>query len=179
MQRPRVRVESKDLNAPPNDLVANLRRGYYLISPASHWQPLIWASLGAWVPMGCSRDISKPTVKPSGTSALLPIQDTVDLGILFQGESTVFDRWLKNTSGREVHVDKIEKSCECVDMKLSKSHLAPGERVLGVFTYDGNKELDFVGALAIEISLLDVEGNKAGRIEVPVEVVSKKEFPCP
>jgi len=97
------------------------------------------------------------------------------LGVVFQGESTRINQWVRNQSDKEIHTAKIEKSCECLDVRLSKSQIASGERVLAHFTYNGTKEPDFVGSLLIEVTFSDENEKNVGRIEVPIEVLSKKD----
>jgi hypothetical protein len=118
-----------------------------------------------------------PFAKPLNKSSRLPIEASIELGVIFQASLSNTSRWLTNQSDREIHVAKIEGSCECVDVRLSKSRIASGERVLAQCTYDGTKEPTFVGALAIDVILTNSEGNRIGKIDVSVEVRSKNDFP--
>lgn len=118
-----------------------------------------------------------PNENPSGTPASLPIEATIHLGVIVQGESTTFKQWVSNKGDKPVHVANIYTSCECVNLRLSKSQIAPGERVIALCSYDGKKEPDFLGSLLIEITISDENGNKVGRIEVPLEVISETDHP--
>lgn len=113
-----------------------------------------------------------PNENPSSTPSALPIEAKIDLGVIVKGESTTFQQWVSNKGDKPVLVANIYTSCECVNVRLSKSQIAPSERVIAQCSYDGKKAPDFLGSLLIEITLYDENGNKVGRIEVPLEVIA-------
>ena len=100
-----------------------------------------------------------------------PIQATIDLGVIYQGESAGTNRWVQNQSDKSIRIEKIETSCECVSLKFSKDEISPGEKILAQVSYNGEKEPDFVGALQIQVTLLDDNRHNVGIIQVPVEVI--------
>lgn len=108
---------------------------------------------------------------PKKSQALLPLQATIDLGVVIQGNSVELRSWVKNQSDKSVQVSIIESSCECLELKLSQKQVEPGERVLAHARFDGAREPAFVGALQIEVQLFDEKGMKTGKIEIPIEVV--------
>lgn len=126
---------------------------------------------------GCRPNASAPTLpkKSPLDSSGLQIQASVNLGVLGQGESGRIVQWVRNTSDKKIFITQIEKSCECLEVRLRSMELLPDDRVLAAFIYDGSKEPDFVGSLLIDVKLSDAEGNNVGRIEVAVEVVSGQE----
>lgn len=100
-----------------------------------------------------------------------PIQATIDLGVIYQGEPAGTNRWIQNQSNKSIRIEKIETSCECVNLKFSKEEISPGEKVLAHVSYDGAKEPDFVGALQIQVTVLDDNRHNVGIIQVLVEVI--------
>lgn len=124
---------------------------------------------------GCSNTAvpsnSAATALPNSTQKGLPLQGKFDLGVIFQRDSVRMNRWIKNQSDHAVEVTQIEKSCECLEVKLSPTKIGPGERTLAQLHYDGTKEPDFMGSLLIEVKLNDDKGNNVGLVEVPIEVI--------
>jgi hypothetical protein len=113
-----------------------------------------------------------PVAAPAAsTSPTLPVKATMDLGVVFQGESARLNAWIKNHSDHEIQATQIEKSCECLEVTLSRTKIAPGERVLVRLHYDGAKEPDFLGSLLIDVQLNDDSGKNVGQIDVPIEVI--------
>lgn len=131
--------------------------------------------------IGCAPTTSAPgsvsKESPSNAAAPLPIRATIELGVIVQGGSSRINQWLKNQSDKEIHLTKIETSCDCLGVRLSKTILAPRDRTLACFTYDGSQEPDFVGSLLIEVTFSDGNGLSVGKIEVPVEVLSMEDYP--
>ena len=132
------------------------------------------------VAIGCLNQAS-PTGSASGTkfgtgsksSESIPLKAVIDLGVIIQGESTETNRWIVNQSDKPILIAKIERSCECLEVRFPKPDIAPGQKALAQLVYDGAKEPDFKGSLQIEVTLSDETGNKIGVIQVPVEVVPK------
>lgn len=129
---------------------------------------------------GCSGNVPAPAGHAAQANQprmnKLPIEAKIDLGVIFSTESVVTNRWIRNQSDKPIHIAKVEKSCECIDLKLADFSLEPGKKVLAQVSYDGGKEPDFLGGLDIELTLLDEQGQKIGRINVPVEVVKPISF---
>ncbi len=118
----------------------------------------------------------KSSVDPVATTPP-SIRATIDLGVIIQGKSCAMNRWIRNDGDHPIHIVKIDKSCDCLDIRLSRSQLAPGERTLAYCSYDGSHELDFVGSLAIVVTLYDKKGSELGVINVPIEVVRDLDIP--
>ena len=97
--------------------------------------------------------------------------ETFDLGVIYQRESARRNGWVKNRTGKPIQIVRIEASCECLDVQLSKFEIAPGDRALAQLHYDGMKEPDFVGSLQIEVNLIGDNDQKVGTIQVPIEVI--------
>ncbi len=94
----------------------------------------------------------------------------MDLGVVVQGQSAKLSSRIKNQSTNPVQVSKIESSCECLEVRFSRTRISPGESVLAHAHYDGVREPEFVGALQIEVQLIDDKGTKVGQIDVPIAV---------
>jgi hypothetical protein len=94
---------------------------------------------------------------------------------VIQGETAQIRQWVRNPSDQQIVIAKIEKSCECLDVRLKSMQIAPGDRVLADFVYDGAKEPDFLGSLLIDVKLLDEKGSSIGRIDVSIDVVASKD----
>lgn len=137
--------------------------------------------IGTLIVVGCTLNTSpSPSVRTENSTiapSSLPISAIVELGVVVQGKSSQINQWIQNRSNDEIHATTIEKSCGCLEVRLSKSRMAPGERVLGHFSYDGEKEPEFVGSLVIEVGFSDANGKKVGKTEVLVEVIKRKDIP--
>jgi len=107
----------------------------------------------------------------SAAQATLPLGAKIDLGVIVQGKSAELSCWIRNQGTGDLQLSKIESSCECLEIHLSKMHIAAGERILAHAHYDGAKESDFAGSLQIEVQLIDDKGTKVGQIDVPIEVI--------
>ena len=101
-----------------------------------------------------------------------PLMTKLDLGVIVQGKSAALGCWVTNNGKNPVQVSKIESSCDCLTVTLSKQQIAPGEKILVTASYDGAKEAEFVGSLQIEVNLFDDNQTKVGQIEIPIEVIS-------
>ena len=99
------------------------------------------------------------------------------MGVIEQGDSSRISQWIRNQSDHEIQIAKIEKSCECLDVKIVSPQIKPGGRSLIHLSYDGAKEPEFVGGLQIEVTLFNDLGECVGKIEVPVEVVKPSSLP--
>lgn len=127
---------------------------------------------------GCEQKTTAPTspaARRVERTPSLPVEAMIDLGVILQGESSQINQWVRNQSDTQIEVAKVEKSCECLDIRLDKQQFKAGERTLCHLSYDGAKEPDFVGSLQIEITLLAADGQKVGLIQVPVQVIPKPE----
>jgi len=111
----------------------------------------------ALISPGCSHDNpvqeSKAKDSPSDDTLSLPVKATIDMGVITQGESTRIRQWIQNRTASDLQVVKVDKSCDCLDVHMSKVRLAPGERALAQFIYDGKKDPEFVGSLRIEVRM--------------------------
>lgn len=128
---------------------------------------------------GCTTSATPPPAAAPAASptSSLPVKAKLDLGVAFQGESARLNAWIKNQSDHEIQMTRIEKSCECLEVTLSRTKLAAGERALVRLHYDGAKEPDFLGSLLIDVQLNDDSGNKVGQIDVPIEVIRPEPDP--
>lgn len=124
--------------------------------------------------VGCEGSTERSRQQTIVPAAGVPIQKTMDLGVLVQGESTQFRQWIRNESEHQVEVTNIEKSCDCIDVKIAESRIASRDKTLVVVTYDSSKEPDFTGGLVIEVSLWDAKRTQVGKISVPVEVIGRE-----
>lgn len=106
----------------------------------------------------------------------MPVQEKIDLGVVVQGETGQITKWVRNRSDKHIHVADMNKTCECIDVRMSRTQIAANGQVLVDFSYDGAKENDFSGSLVIEVQLSDRAGKALGTLEVSVEVVSKKAY---
>lgn len=127
--------------------------------------------------IGCSeasRPIPTAPVAPVNNAAppaKWPLQATIELGVVRQGQVASLNVWLKNAGKSAVEVSKIQTSCECLELKLSQLLIEPGQRALAQVRYDGAREPDFVGSLQIEVELLDDKATKVGQVNIPIEVI--------
>ncbi len=140
-----------------------------------YWSLAPYLILGIFL-FGCTRTatpISLQSGSSPNDSSSLPVQATVQLGVISQGASTRFANWIRNQSNRAIHNVTVNTSCECLDVSLAQTTIEAGERVLAHFTYNGGKEPDFVGSLLIEVNLSDRNGQQVGKIDVPIEVISQ------
>ncbi|MDB5342744.1 MAG: hypothetical protein JWP89_1121 [Schlesneria sp.] len=103
----------------------------------------------------------------------LPLQATIDLGVIVQGKSVETNRWIRFQSDKPIRITKIEKSCECIDVKFPQMKILPGEKILAHISYDGAKEPEFVGSLEIEVKLFDEKNDQIGLLKLPVEIISQ------
>lgn len=101
----------------------------------------------------------------------------MDFGVIFQGESSKLNFWIKNQSNIPVEVSKITSSCDCLVVQLSKMHFGAGDRALVCLHYEARKEQDFVGSLDIEVELMGNNGTKVGQINVPIEIIRSESQP--
>lgn len=104
----------------------------------------------------------------------LPIQATIDLGVLYQGESAQSNRWITNQSDKPITIGKVQTSCECVNLQFDHQAIEAGEKALAHISYDGTKEPDFIGSLQVQITLTDSQDQTVGIVLVPVEVIPRK-----
>lgn len=124
--------------------------------------------------IGCQDSGANPKTAINGaglTPGKLPVTSAVDLGVVFQGESARLNTWVKNQGDRVIRVNKLERSCDCLIVNFFKTEIAPGDRVLVQFHYDGSKEPDFIGGLMIEVAMMDDKDVKVGQIEVSLDVI--------
>ena len=133
--------------------------------------------IGCGAGCGQSQAFSNPAPVGNGnqrSGASLPIQETVDLGVVFQGQLTTFHQWIKNRSDQEILVERINVSCDCLSVQLSKKRIAPQGRVLVSFNYDGAKEPEFTGSLAIAVEFTGADRRKFGVITASIDVVKSQ-----
>ncbi|MBS0202540.1 MAG: DUF1573 domain-containing protein [Planctomycetes bacterium] len=136
--------------------------------------PLIHSALIGFSLLGCTSPTAPPVPQRDGTAPVAtgyPVQATIELGVVKQGESARLSVWVTNKGTQAVEATTLKTSCECLSIELSQPKIGAGERVLAHAHYDGAKEPDFVGSLHIEVELLDPAGKKIGEIAVPIEVI--------
>jgi len=113
----------------------------------------------------------------SPKTLLTPSATTIDLGIVPQAgrEQETFS--LTNCGTKPVEISKIETSCDCLDIRLSRRVIGPSEKLLATTSLDLSKEPNFLGGLAIEVKGLTGSGDPAFSIVVDVTVRPREEFP--
>ena len=124
--------------------------------------------------LGCMGPTVPPAPKSGGASPIssgLPLQGTIELGVVKQGESARLSVWITNKGQQAIEAATLKSSCECLSIDVSPQQIEAGKRALVNAHYDGAREPDFVGSLHIEVEVLDPAGKKVGEITVPVEVI--------
>lgn len=124
--------------------------------------------------LGCMGPTPPPAPRSNGASAIssgLPLQATIELGVVKQGESARLSVWVTNKGKQTIEAATLKSSCECLSIDVSPQQIEAGQRSLVNAHYDGTKEPDFVGSLHIEVEVLDPAGKKVGEFTVPIEVI--------
>ena len=124
---------------------------------------------------GCGRSQAVSNAEAGMDSqqlANLPeIQAAVDLGVVVQGDTVRYAQWIKNRTDHEIRVKKIDVSCDCLGVELSQKQIVPQGRVLAIFSYDGRKDPEFTGNLAIVVELVGADRKRVGEITASIDVV--------
>ncbi|WP_029247333.1 DUF1573 domain-containing protein [Schlesneria paludicola] len=142
-------------------------------------KPFVILLLLSLLTAGCSQNQVSDTIAANHgassrqTSDKSPLKLAVDLGVVFQGEETRYKHWIKNQSDRAVTVHKLNTSCECLTANLSHTQFAAHDRAMVSLTYDGNREPEFTGSLAVSVELHDSEGGRLGEITASIEVTKR------
>lgn len=124
--------------------------------------------------IGCGTVVSTRESNSRTETATFPIQARIDLGVIEQGEFQKFSQWIRNRSDQTIQIAKLETTCDCLEAHISVSQLEASEKALICLSYDATKEPDFVGALQVEIRLINNLGDCVGKIEVPLDVVPRR-----
>jgi hypothetical protein len=75
----------------------------------------------------------------------------LDLGSVPQGTSGQAEFILRNPSSEPIVIGKLEKTCPCLDIRLSGTAIPPGAELRGEAFLDMSREPSFAGNLAIEL----------------------------
>ncbi len=112
----------------------------------------------------------------SPATLLVTSAKSVELGIVPQAgrEQETFS--ISNAGSNVVEIAKVETSCDCLDVELSRRIAKPGEKLLGVVKLDLAKEPGFTGNLAIEVKGLAKTGELAFSVSVLVTIRPPAEF---
>jgi hypothetical protein len=154
------------------------------------WLVLVWQAflVAAGIAVGSSRLISRaapggdvptsPTrsMRSVDVNVLSPSTPVIDQGVVPQGACGVEFFSVTNRSATAISVARIKSSCECAEVKLSRSTIGPGETVTGLATLDLAQSPDFVGGLAAEIAAHRSSGAELFRVEVRAEVIPRDDF---
>ena len=96
----------------------------------------------------------------------------VDLGIVKQGDSLAHRCWLRNTTKSPLQIVKLTSSCECVSVSVQDYILNVQERTLLTIHFDGTKESDFTGSLAITVEAADENGSVVARLNILADIIA-------
>jgi hypothetical protein len=127
------------------------------------------AVTGSWLclrPRSLGVDGSEASVTPTGDFLL-----TVDLGVLPMGQSARHCCWLQNRSRTAMQIARFKSSCECVQVTAHQLVIAPGAKTLLTVSYDGQKDREFSGSLAVTVVAEGTGAIDLGRISVCIDVV--------
>jgi hypothetical protein len=97
----------------------------------------------------------------------------VDLGTLRPGQSAQATITLRNTSEKPVIVDRIETSCECLELSHTTLTLPRWSSVSFRVDFDAASAADFSGNLRIRINGLSETGSEVFTVEVTLTVAQE------
>jgi hypothetical protein len=82
---------------------------------------------------------------------LEPSRTTLDFGIVPQASLQRLYFELLNRSDNAVELDRMDASCDCLEVHIAKVRIEPGEKVLACAQLNLQLASDFVGGLRIEV----------------------------
>jgi hypothetical protein len=100
----------------------------------------------------------------------------VELGVVPEGGYAHETIVVSNRSDSAVELSRIETSCHCLDVRLMRQRLGPGEECLAIVSFDVKDDPEFRGSLAMQANCLDVHAQLALCFEVHVQVRPLPEF---
>lgn len=132
--------------------------------------------LGFLVLPGCGSAVTGSSSHVSGNYDIdNPLDVTVDLGVLRQGESREYRCWLRNPTDRPLEIKRFTSSCECLIVSSDTQCVAPGKRALLTILFDGTHDADFTGSLAVKVGVVGPNEELIGQITADVEVAGTGE----
>jgi len=125
--------------------------------------------------VGCSWVATSSSGDPSGhVVAMMPGGGSVaqiDLGEVEQRAHAEHAVYLRNKTGREVEISKVETSCSCLVFEDVMRVVARDETIPGRLILDLNSEPHFSGELAIEVIAYETSGAKLFELVVSTVVL--------
>jgi hypothetical protein len=94
----------------------------------------------------------------------------LDLGSVPQGTSGRATFLLRNPSSQPIVIGRLEKSCPCLDIRLSGTAIQPGAELKGEAFLDMSREPSFTGNLAIDLRGKTSEDKSAFGIVVLADI---------
>jgi hypothetical protein len=104
------------------------------------------------------------------TTPLVSSRTTLDFGIVPQGSQQRLFFELSNASDEPIELDRIETSCECLEMTVSRMRLSAGEAVLACAKLDLAVAPRFTGGLGIEVRGYAQDGLLVFAINIDADV---------
>ncbi len=110
------------------------------------------------------------TNEESSAHAILLSSQTIDFGIVPQGQERRHYVELKNTAGQPIEIERFETGCDCLRMSPAASHLDSGETAMMCLRLDLTAAREFVGTLMTQVAGMDREGKTVFSLSVHVDV---------
>lgn len=107
---------------------------------------------------------------------LLHCKRLIDLGIVPQGREQHEYFELTNPTAKRIEIDRIETSCDCLNITLANPEIPPGANVLACADLDLTRAIDFRGKVRIEAKGLTTRDQIAFLINIEVDARPKTEF---
>jgi len=106
----------------------------------------------------------------SESRELIPSPNPINLGTIKRGQTARATATLQNPGSSPIHVDRVEASCPCVQVKMDHLHVTPGEDATVTVEFDPAEEPDFRGSLAVEYTGRSPDGLVVlrGRVDLRV-----------
>lgn len=113
---------------------------------------------------------------PSDMEELLndarPLQFALTLGGVPQGGRVEKEVWILNSNNREIFFERIDSSCECLELSPATANFGPNQTLRMKLVLDLRREPKFTGNLRIEASGLDRASHVVLGITVDASVVA-------
>lgn len=106
--------------------------------------------------LGCTQRENNVEAREPTSASRSPIsinhgEPSIHCGVLFPVESQRTRIKVVNNTGFPVSIDSITTSCECVSIEPKSNVLSPNSTFFFDIKYDGQKDSEFRGELAVEI----------------------------
>jgi hypothetical protein len=135
--------------------------------------------------VGCNRlTASRASTNPNRASEpdsanpalLVPSSYKIDLGVVPQSGRREYAFLLQNPSELPVTLDKIETSCECLQVSLPRRFIPAKTKAVVVLRFDLGHDKEHQGKLAIEVKGYEVNRKLALALTVYVDTLPEQEF---